>query len=301
MPAIKLSDTEVLEIIRHLNNLEMTKNLAGKLQQAINNQGKEKAPALSGGHMLDLLEALRSQLSVSQWDQMPSALANLKQRLANSTQAHDTLYRIASAMQLEGDLTFDGIFDEVLRIYREGNAGMSTVSIAANRIAEMERDLKDSENNNEYLRASLKQIEEALGLSLGYTAAHLVEQVGIRVKSLEILEKVEAFLTDSNSLYPADHTAASHQARWRMASELLCIIKGKSVVCVPAQKLPWFSTAQKVAAQPHVSAQYLEAKIIELEAKLAQAESVVQDVRNDVNQPHQHYEIIVKDVMEALK
>ena len=89
----------------------------------------------------ELLEILRSQLSVQQWGQMPGALANLKQRLVDDTQARDTLYRIASALQLEEDLTFDGIFDEVLRIYREGNAAMSSASIAVNRIYEMERDI----------------------------------------------------------------------------------------------------------------------------------------------------------------
>src|SRR6478736_5517231 len=59
----------------------------------------------------------------------------------------------------------------------------------ARRMEEQERDLIDMEKDNKYLRASLKDIENALVLPPGYTTAYLVEQVGVRAKSHDVLRQ----------------------------------------------------------------------------------------------------------------
>lgn len=57
----------------------------------------------------------------------------------------------------------------------------------ANVIREQANQIEQDGKDVKYLRASLKDIESSLGLVPGYTVAAVVEQVGIRVKSHEIL------------------------------------------------------------------------------------------------------------------
>nr|UVX62873.1 MAG: hypothetical protein [Bacteriophage sp.] len=151
MRDIKLSDTEVLHVIHHVNNLDVVKHLAQKLQDAINNSRTEIPGTKTIGNQL------------------------------------------------------------------------------AQRIEEQERELLDAEKDNKYLRESLKQIEQALVLPPGYTAAYLVEKVSIVAKSHDVLDKVEKHLTTSKTLYPDVNTGEQNQGRWQLASELLGIIKGKYV------------------------------------------------------------------------
>lgn len=106
------------------------------------------------------------------------------------------------------------------------------------------------------------------------------------------LNKVEAFLIDPTKLYTACDTNQTHMRVWGIACQLMDIIKGDKAVCAPAQK------AADSASDP---VRYFEAKVSELEAKLAHANSLVQDIRNVMFDPNMGGGTQLLRVRELLK
>lgn len=189
MPTIKLSDTEVLQVIHHINNLDMAKHLAQKLQQAINGSVTEE-PKRNG--YVDIADALG--MPYSKRPDIYSILDFIKEnctkdmRLQRATltkdnaKAAELLKVMAELLELPENKQYDNMPEMLTLALAESGRRSNVIRDQA---LQIEQDARD----NEYLRASLKQIEEALVLPPGYTAAYLVEQVGIRAKSHDVLRQ----------------------------------------------------------------------------------------------------------------
>lgn len=124
MPTIKLSDTETLQVIHHLNNLDMVKHLAEKLKVAINNKGKEGTPGPAPAH--DHTDGMT------------------RQKIAN-----------ALGMPWGATTTTDAILEFINKNCTRG---------AAQIIKDYKRDLEKEVEVNKYLRDNLQEIGKALEL-----------------------------------------------------------------------------------------------------------------------------------------
>lgn len=225
MPTIKLSDTEVLQVIHHINNLDMAKHLAQKLQQAINAPVPEEPKhkgyqliwealgmQLSGNPTIDkilttiehnkdtakqrndnlserfnLLEALRAQLAVQNWDQMSGAVADLKKRAAVTHDHTDQITRqkIANALGMQWMADFST--DDILAFIKA-----NCTTGASQAIKELRRDLEKEVEVSKYLRDCLKEIGTALNQT-NLTPASITETALVYIQTKETTEHPDTY------------------------------------------------------------------------------------------------------------
>lgn len=95
------------------------------------------------------------------------------------------------------------------------------------------------------------------------------------------LNKVEAFLIDPTKLYTACDTNQTHMRVWSIACQLMEIIKGKGAVYAAAD--PAVLAAQKAADEASDPLRMAEAKVSELEAKLAVSNRKLSDIKDVLN------------------
>lgn len=153
MPTIKLSDTEVLQVIHHCNNLDMVKHLADKLKASINNKGKEEVNEVTE--------------------------AQLRQRDGHTRQ------RVANALGMNWGANIST--DDIVKFIND-----NVTKDAAQTIKELHRDLEKEVDVSKYLRSCLQEIGQALNQT-NLTPASVTESALVYIKEKESTEHSDTY------------------------------------------------------------------------------------------------------------